>query len=209
MRLRTSVFVLSACLLRAAHAADPAIWSSAYDPAAQTRYIPLELILGADWKGKQHITLPEGRFQQSASTGATTWDGPVDWRHRDTQETLRVYERRRRGVFQRMAVRKDGQAIGRVFDSRFDLACDQEAKFPLGHWKQGETRIFEYPCTNGEGKPPRTYQATITIDRLDFTNAGVEHSLQIRWTLKIKDTGRELDNRIYVWSPGLSMVRGD
>jgi len=31
-------------------------------------------------------------------------------------------------------VRKDGQAIGRVYDNRFDLACEGEGKFPLGYW---------------------------------------------------------------------------
>lgn len=184
-----------ACLIPSAYAADPAL----------SRYIPLELILGSPWSGTETLTYPEGRFPQAGTT--TTWEGPTTWKHRDTQEELKVYERRRKGVYQRMAVRKDGQAIGRVYDNRFDLACDGEGKFPLGYWKQGETRTFDAQCTNGQGKPARAYRTTITIEKLDFTNAGAEHSLQIHWTLTVE--GRVLDDRRYLWSPGLGMVLGE
>jgi hypothetical protein len=136
-------------LLRAICVAGMTPSAYAADPV-QSRYIPLELILGASWSGTETLTLPEGRFAQAGTN--TTWEGPTTWKHRDTQETIKVYERRRKGVYQRMAVRKDAQAIGRVYDSRFDLACEGEGKFPLGFWKRGETRTFEAQCTNGEGK---------------------------------------------------------
>jgi len=52
----------------------------------------------------------------------------------------------------------------------------------------------------------RMLVATITIEKLDFEYHGVPHSLQTRWILKDKDTGSNLDNRVYIWSPGFSMV---
>ena len=189
-----------------AQAADYAVWAASYEASTQTRYIPLELILGAAWDGKREISLPKGRFTQTK--GGSRWYGPLEWTHRDTGDKLLVYERSRRGVSQRMAVRKDGDAIGRVYDSRGDKTCDQEGKFPLGYWKEGETRQYEYSCWygTGENKRQRMRVANITIEKLDFEYNGVPHSLQIRWTLKDKDTGLQLDNRVYIWSPGFSMV---
>jgi hypothetical protein len=183
-------------------------WDAAYDPATRTRFIPPELIVGGDWDGNRALVLPMGRFIESVSRGPSTWIGPAQWVHRETGENLAVYERRRRGVIQKMAVRKDGSAIGRVEDSRNDSTCDQEGKFPLGPWQQGETRRFEYSCWTGPAgaRRSRTYVATITIEDIDFAFSGAEHSLRIRWTYKRKDEDRELDHKIYVFSPGLSMV---
>ena len=195
-----------------AQAADDSVWAASYDASTQLRYIPLELILGAEWNGRREIVLPTGRFTQS-DKGRTWWDGPKEWTHRNTGEKLFVYERSRRGVFQRMAVRKEADAIGRVFDSRRDATFDQEGKFPLGYWKQGESRQYEYfcwGCSSGTKENNRQSRrvATITIENIDFVYNGVAHSLQIRWVYKDKDTGRELDNRVYIWSPGLSRVNG-
>jgi len=190
-----------------ARAADDAVWAGSYDASTQTRYIPLELILGADWDGKREITLPKGRYTQT--WGGSWWYGPVDWTHRDTGEKLLVYERTRVGVSQRMAVRKGGDAIGRVYDSRGDKTCDQEGKFPLGSWKEGETRQYEYPCWygTGENKQLRMRVATINIEKIDFVHHGVPHSLQARWIYKDKDTGAVLDDQVYIWSPGFSRVQ--
>ena len=67
-----------------------------------------------------------------------------------------VYDRTRRGVGQKFAVRTDGTAIGRVADSRYGISsCDQEAKYPLGVWRQGETRDFQYQCWYGSGAGKR------------------------------------------------------
>ena len=79
-----------------------------------------------------------------------------------------VYERARRGVWQKFAVRTDGTAIGRVADSRYGISsCDQEAKYPVGEWKQGETREFQYRCWygTGTGKRVRATTSVITIEK--------------------------------------------
>jgi hypothetical protein len=194
--------------MSSAPAADATLWANSYDGATQVRYIPLELILGADWDGQKKIAMPKGRFTEGVTRDPSTWDGPLEWRHPDNGETLQVYERGRRGVGQRFAVRKDGAAIGRVSDSRFGISsCEEEAKYPLGEWKQGETREFEYRCWYGSGDGKRIVRkvTTITIENADFVYGGVAHSLRIHWVLRQKD-GKEMDNRRYVFSPGLGIV---
>ena len=49
---------------------------------------------------------------------------------------------RREGyIGQHFAVRAEQDGLGRVTDSRFgDLSCVGEIKFPLGEWREGETR---------------------------------------------------------------------
>lgn len=190
------------------HAADD-VWAASYDAATQTRYIPLELILGARWNGKREIAFPEGNFTEGVTTNPSTWRGPSAWQHPDTGATLTVYDRARRGVGQKFAVRSDQSAIGRVADSRYGIrSCDQEAKYPLGIWRQGETRVFEYRCWYGSGAAGRVREtrSTITIEKIDFEFAGLPHALQVRWVLKHGDDPREVDNRVYVFAPDRGAV---
>ena len=200
-------WMIVACLSAPAMAAED-VWSASWDSATQTRYIPLELILGAPWDGRRQIALPKGSFIEGVARDASTWVGPMDWKHPDTGEMLAVYERSRRAVAQRFAVLKDGAAIGRVSDTRYGIrSCDGEAKYPLGEWKQGETRHFEVNCWyySGGGRVVQKV-ATITMEEADFTYGGVAHSVRIHWILKRKDGGPDIDNRRYVFSPGLGIV---
>ena len=89
------------------------VWAASWDPVTQTRYIPLELILGAHWDGKREIALPAGNFTEGVARDPSTWHGPSSWRHPDTGATLMVYDRARRGVGQKFALRTDNMAIGR------------------------------------------------------------------------------------------------
>ncbi len=178
-------------------------------PPRRARYVPLELILGARWNGKREITLPEGNFTESVSRDPSTWRGPSAWQQPDTGATLMVYDRARRGVGQKFAVRSDQTAIGRVADSRYGIrSCDQEAKYPLGIWRQGETREFRYRCWYGSGATgqARESRSTITIEKIDFEFAGLPHALQVRWILKHGDDPREVDNRVYVFAPDRGAV---
>ena len=127
---------------------------------------------------------------------------------------LTAYDRRRTTrreglVEQKMAVRADGSAIGRIYDSRFGgLVCDQEAKFPLGVWKQGEVRTFEYVCltTRGGHVVERRRTARITIEELDYEYNGVPHSLRFAWRFSDRDNGEVLDHRTYIFSPGRGLA---
>ena len=40
---------------------------AAWPAAAQTRFIPLQLIIGDRWNGEESITYPSGRFVEGAS----------------------------------------------------------------------------------------------------------------------------------------------
>jgi hypothetical protein len=210
---RRAVVTFILCLCGAAwagasRAADD-VWAAAYDEAAQTRYIPLELILGAEWSGKREIVMPHGSFTESVARDPSTWYGPSEWQHPDTGGKLMVYDRRRRGVGQKFALRADDTAIGRVADSRFGISsCDGEAKYPLGVWRQGETREFRYRCWygSGEGRRMRESISTITIEKIDFEYGGSPHALQLRWILKHAGDPREVDNRVYVFAPGRGAV---
>jgi hypothetical protein len=206
--LAFAVMTVSVACVPQVWAADD-VWANAYDASTQTRYVPLELILGAPWSGRKEITMPQGRFTENVSRDPSTWRGPQEWQHPDLGKKLMVYDRSRRGVGQRFAVRDDGSAIGRVSDTRFGISsCDQEAKYPLGYWKQGETRQFEYRCWYGREGERRVDQmlTTISIEQLDFEYQGNPHSLQIRWILRTQNDPREVDNRVYVFSPDKGVV---
>jgi hypothetical protein len=177
------------------------IWFSSYDQITQTRYIPLELIIGAKWDGKREIKMPNGDFAENVDKDPSTWRGPSEWYHPTLKKKLIVYDRSRHFVFQKFALRTDNTAIGRVYDSRFNMICEEEAKYPLGIWKQGETRVFEYRCISEKNQQVNLMSASITIEKIYFEFAGMPASLQINWILKRADNQKELDNRIYVFSP--------
>jgi hypothetical protein len=189
------------------------LWAAAAQAGAEapaTRFIPLELIIGAAWNGEKTITYPTGRFTEGVEgRGASTWVGPRQWTHPKTGRTMVVYDRSRGGrnpAIQIFAVRDDLAAIGRVADNRFGIAaCDQEAKYPLGLWKQGETRSFDYTCWYGDAT--RAQITTLTIQEIDFDYGGQAHCLKIEWLLRTRDNPRAIDHRIYIFAPGRGVVR--
>lgn len=188
-----------------------AVWEGATDRVALSRFIPMQLIVPGAWDGTRRIDLP---IAEGIDSEGTLWTGPQEWRNPHTGEVLTVYDRRRTtpregSVEQKMAVRADGSAIGRVYDSRFGgLVCDQEAKFPLGVWKQGEVRTFDYLCltTRGGRVVERRRAARITIEELDYEYNGIAHSVRFRWLFSDRDSGEVLDHRTYVFSPGRGLV---
>jgi hypothetical protein len=179
-------------------------------PAPAARFIPLELILGGIWDGAQTITYPKGTFYEGVGgNGASIWVGPRQWLHPKTGRTLTVYDRSRGAhnrAVQVFAVRDDQAAIGRVLDNRFGIsACDQEAKYPLGLWRQGERRSFDYICWYGDA--PRAQVTTLTILEIDFESNGHEHCVKEEWLLQTKDDQRVIDHRVYIFAPNAGMVR--
>jgi len=186
-------------------------WEAATDQATQSRFIPMQLIVPGVWDGTRRIDLPTAGGHDAEGT---VWTGPQEWRSPHTGQTLTVYDRRRStrregSVEQKMAVRADGAAIGRVYDSRFGgQVCDQEAKFPLGVWKQAEVRTFEYVCqTTRRGQVVELRRAArITIEELDYEYGNVPHSLRFAWRFSDRDTGEVLDHRTYIFAPGSGLA---
>lgn len=200
---RLAMFALLLAIVASPARAD--VWDDAYEPLTRTRFIPLELILGARWNGSRTISYPQGTFRQEA--GGSTWVGPRKWTHPVTGARLQVYDRSRTGVQQIFAVRDDQAAIGRVADSRNDIrACDGEGKFPLGLWRQGESRTFEYTCWYGRALHPRAKVATINILRIDYDCSGSRHCLAIEWLYRNRDRQCLLDRHVYVFAPERSMI---
>lgn len=202
-RRALAVFALS--VFAAPTLAD--VWQDSYDPATGRRYIPLELILGAEWDGRHVLRYPSGTFP--AHAGGSTWRGPRNWTHPFTGQTLTVYDRWRGGsnpARQIFAVRAERVAIGRVADSRHGiLACDREAKFPLGWWMHGETRTYESRCWYASGVRFKT--ETITIDRASFTCGRWQHCLRLRWVLRDAGNDTPIDNEMYTFAPGKGRVQ--
>jgi hypothetical protein len=184
-----------------------AAWEKATDPATQTRFIPMQLVVPGVWDGSRRIDLPPAGNHDAEGT---TWNGPAQWRHPGTGKDILAYDRsrnnRREGlVTQKMALRTDGVAIGRVYDSRSGW-CDEEAKFPLGNWQQGEVRTFEYTCQGSGTRPERRRVARITIEEIDYEHNGVPHSLRFAWRYTDAAGGEVLDHRTYIFSPGRGLV---
>jgi hypothetical protein len=181
-------------------------WESATDRSAQTRFIPMQLIVPGVWGGTRRVDMPSADGHDAEGT---VWSGPQEWR-RPTGQVLKVYDRRRTtgregSVEQKLAIRNDGTAIGRVYDSRFGgLVCDQEGKFPLGMWKQGEARTFDYVCRTARGERRRA--ARITIEELDYEYQGIPHSLRFAWRFSDRDSGEVLDHRTYIFAPGRGLA---
>lgn len=188
-----------------------AAWEAAIDPVTGSRFIPTQLIVPGTWDGTRRIDLP---IADGTDSEGTVWSGPQEWRNPYTGQTLTVYDRRRvskreGSVEQKMAVRVDGSAVGRVYDSRFGgLVCDQEAKFPVGAWKQNEVRTFDYVCLAARGGKivERRRTARITIEELDYEYNGIPHSLRFAWRFSDRDSGEVLDHRTYVFSPGRGLA---
>lgn len=187
------------------------VWEAATDQAAQSRFVPMQLIVPGTWDGTRRIDLP---IADGTDSEGTLWSGPQEWRNPYTGQTLSVYDRRRvtgreGSVEQKMAVRVDGSAVGRAYDSRFGgLVCDQEAKFPVGVWKQNEVRTFDYVCLTARGGRvvERRRTARITIEELDYEYHGVPHSLRFAWRFSDRDSGEVLDHRTYIFSPGRGLA---
>jgi len=186
---------------------DRAHWDAAYDPSTGERFIPAQLVVPGVWNGARSIDTPAANFVDG---GGDRWSGPADDTEPLTGRRIVSYGRertnRREGtVLQHFAVREQGDGIGRIRDSRFGgLECAGEIKFPLGLWREGETRHNRHQCTT-KGRPPETRVNTITIEKVDFPCAGVEHCLQFTWVHEGEGRGK-LDDRRYIVAPGIGTV---
>ena len=190
-----------------------AAWDAAYDGAAKTRFIPFQLIVpGMPWNGSRKIDAPAK--VDFFDRDHVHWTGPVADTDVLTGQPIVAYGRSRANkregtVMQRFAVRTEQDGIGRVYDSRFGvIRCSGEIKFPVGEWKEGETRKNEYACVGESGKQTRRFNI-LTMEKIDFSCHGVPHCMQFTWTHHIEGRASPADDRRYIFAPGLSEVGHD
>ena len=184
------------------------VWQQATDEVAGVRFIPMQLIVPGLWDGSRRIDMPPA---SGTDAEGTQWSGPSAWRNPNSSESVMVYDRHRsnRRENQKMALRSDSTAIGRAYDSRFGgLVCEGEAKYPLGIWKRGESRTFDYTChTTRDGKPIEVQRRSmIAIEELDYEYNGIPHSLRFEWKFSDASGGEVLDHRTYIFSPGIGLA---
>lgn len=186
-------------------------WDAAFDPATGVRFIPFQLIVPAPWDGKREIAqYPTAHVDP----GGDRWSGPTAAPDAFGGGSIAVYRRtrstKREGdVAQDFALRPERDGIGRVYDSRFGgIRCAGEIKFPLGEWRQGETRHNEYLCSRPGQKPTRRINVLV-IEKIDFECRGVHHCLQFTWTHYTDGKAEPLDDRRYIFAPGQGLIAAE
>ncbi len=202
--MRTILGAVVAVLLvvGVANAADLSKWAASYDPVAKTRYIPVELWTGGEWDGNRELRMtPANLF--FGKRGEKRISGPVAWTRPGTGEAIQVYERNNKGKKQLFALSSRGDGLGRVFDLRYGRDCVDEVKFPLGLWRDAETRVFDVSCNSGNLRR----KIELTIEKLDFDHDGAPHSLRFHWVVDGgKGHGTDMH---YIYSPGRGLVSLD
>jgi len=175
---------------------------------ANERFIPLELWSGGKITGPKNITFPKTNFSFGYRERHTI-QGPIDWKNSRTGETVKVYDRslssKKQGNYNQLwTVTNNNQCLGRVFDSRRNKFIENGCKFPLGNWKEKESRSFTSEYFDSERG---SYQRIKTIEILEL-GKGEKSCLKFRWTST--QNGSEIDNNIYeyCYRKGLVTVNG-
>ena len=165
------------------------------------RFIPLELFTGGDIREDKEIKFTNANLVFGEKKRKKIV-GPEDWKNPQTGETIKVYKRTRKGQSglktQLFTVTNDGQCIGRVWDSRRGgRVIKNGCKFPLGVWKEGETRSFE----GSSGGKPRKIE-------LKILKLGKKQKDKVKFNWKLYDgSGKLMDDNDYTFSPGKAMTK--
>lgn len=206
-----ALFIVVAARTGFAATSDQSAWDNSVDSVTKERFIPVELWTGSEWDGVKELKMSnaETRF---GDRGNKEIKGPTEWKHPVTGETLLVYERtnqERQGIkLQLFAINEGKTGLGRVYDSRRDLGTRTFSgglKFPLGYWKEGETkRVAEkrYEKSRVESRIE-----SITIMQIDFNYRGAPHCLEFDWLYSERENGKIIDHHTYTYCPNQGMVK--
>ena len=165
------------------------------------RFIPLELFTGGKIRNDTEIKFTKANLVFGDKKRKKII-GPEDWEHPNTGEKIKVYKRTRKGQSglktQLFTITNDGQCIGRVWDSRRGgRVIKNGCKFPLGLWKDGETRTF----IGSSGGKSRKIE-------LKILKLGKKQKDSVKFNWKLYDgSGKLMDNNDYTFSPGKAMTR--
>ena len=165
------------------------------------RFIPLELFTGGEIRNDTEIKFTKANLVFGDKKRKKII-GPEDWEHPNTGEKIKVYKRTRKGQSglktQLFTITNDGQCIGRVWDSRRGgRVIKNGCKFPLGVWKEGETRTF----LGSSGGKTRKIE-------LKILKLGKKQKDSVKFNWKLYDgSGKLMDNNDYTFSPGRAMSK--
>ena len=193
-------------------AIDLKAWEASTNPETKERYIPVELWSGAAWDGNRELKMSkiDAGYRHTESYQIK---GPTDWKHPDNGQLHSVYERvtpgRRAGEtkWQLFAINQEQSGLGRVYDARPVLGTRTFSgglKFPLGAWRDGETRKFIYKRYE-KGKASERVEF-ITIKQIDFIFRNMPHCLEFYWAETALDEKKLYDHHTYIYCPEKSMV---
>ncbi len=186
-------------------------WEGSTNPETKERYIPVELWAGAEWDGKRELNMPRVDRTLGHSRAQYQIKGPKAWKHPVTAHTFLVYERIHPGEdgvkWQLFTINRDQTGLGRLYDERPGRETRTYSgglKFPLGFWKEGETKKFVYKVYRDSKESERT--ESITIKQIDFAFQGRPHCLEFYWTATDRDLKNTYDRQTFIYCPGKSMV---
>ena len=168
---------------------------------ADERFIPLELFTGGEIRQDKEIKFTKANLVFGEKKRKKIV-GPEDWKNPQTGEIIKVYKRTRKGQSglktQLFTVTNDGQCIGRVWDSRLGgRVIKNGCKFPLGFWKEGETRSFK----GASGGKSRKIELTIL-------KLGKKQKDKLKFNWKLYDgNGKLMDDNDYTFSPAKAMTK--
>ncbi len=170
--------------------------------SANERFIPLELFTGGEIREDTEIKFTKANkiFGEKKRKKIV---GPEDWKNPQTGEIIKVYKRTREGQSglktQLFTVTNDGQCIGRVWDSRRGgRVIENGCKFPLGVWKEGESRSF---IGSSSGKPRKIELTILKLGKKPKSN------VKFNWKLYNLSSGELMDDNDYTFSPGKAMTK--
>ena len=169
--------------------------------SADERFIPLELFTGGEMREDTEIKFTSANLVFGKKKRKKII-GPENWTNPQNGETIKVYKRTRKSQSgiktQLFTVTNDGQCIGRVWDSRRGgRVIKNGCKFPLGVWKEGETRSFK----GASGGKLRKIELTIL-------KLGKKQGDKVKFNWKLYDgSGKLMDDNDYTFSPGKAMTK--
>ena len=171
---------------------------------ANERFIPLELFTGGEIRDDIDIkfTPADKVFGKKKRKKIV---GPLDWRGIGSEEIIKIYkrtEKNREGKVRKtqyFTITNDGQCMGRVYDQRRSGTkyIKNGCKFPLGLWKEDETRTFSVT----DGGSSRTVELKILKLGKKPTDC-----VKFNWKLFDASTGQKYGDNDYKFCKGRAMT---
>ena len=169
---------------------------------ATERFIPLELFTGGEVRNDTEIKFTKADlvFGEEKTKKIT---GPENWINPNTEEVIKVYKRTRKDQTelktQLFTITNNGQCIGRVWDSRRGGSVIKNGcKFPLGFWKEKETRTFE---GSSNGKPRKIVLTILELGKKPNSE------ITFNWKLYDLKSGELMDDNDYTFSSAKAMTK--